>query len=162
MSSTWHMLSCPSSPLVTSRPSIPSSRPAPSFPLLSSPFPSPPLLSSPLLSSQRMTALVGWAGTTSFSEDWVFDQAAATYALDPAMAAKLKKNNPQVRHCLTSIQDARSLACCIRCSAPAQLPAVPSTLPWRPSSGGTTRRRHFLTSIYHAVHQLPAVPWTLM
>ncbi|CAI6005121.1 unnamed protein product [Closterium sp. NIES-64] len=45
--------------------------------------------------SQRMTALLGWGGTTGFQEDWVFDQAADTYALDDAMAAKLRKNNPQ-------------------------------------------------------------------
>ena len=47
--------------------------------------------------SQRMTAMVGWGATARFQEDWVFDQAAETYALDPAMAEKLRKNNPQVR-----------------------------------------------------------------
>ena len=46
--------------------------------------------------SQRMTAMVGWGATARFHEDWVFDQAAETYALDPEMAAKLRKNNPQV------------------------------------------------------------------
>ncbi len=46
--------------------------------------------------SQRMTAMVGWGATARFHEDWVFDQAAETYALDPDMAAKLRKNNPQV------------------------------------------------------------------
>ena len=46
--------------------------------------------------SQRMTAMVGWGATARFQEDWVFDQAAETYALDPDMAAKLRKNNPQV------------------------------------------------------------------
>lgn len=45
---------------------------------------------------QRMTALIGWSGTTDFKEDWVYDQAAQTYALDEAMAEKLRKNNPQV------------------------------------------------------------------
>lgn len=45
--------------------------------------------------SQRMTALVGWGGTAGFEEDWVYDQAAATYALDETMSAKLKKNNPE-------------------------------------------------------------------
>ena len=47
--------------------------------------------------SQRMTAAVGWGATAAFKEDWVWDQAAATYALDPDMAATLQKNNPQVR-----------------------------------------------------------------
>ncbi len=46
--------------------------------------------------SQRMTAMVGWGATTSFQEDWTWDQAADTYALDQAMADKLRKNNPQV------------------------------------------------------------------
>lgn len=47
--------------------------------------------------SQRMTAAVGWGATAAFKDDWVWDQAAATYALDPVMAATLRKNNPQVR-----------------------------------------------------------------
>jgi magnesium chelatase subunit H len=45
--------------------------------------------------SQRMTALMGWAGTTSFKENWVYDQAADTYALDPEMAERLRKANPE-------------------------------------------------------------------
>jgi magnesium chelatase subunit H len=45
--------------------------------------------------SQRMTAMVGWGATADFKEDWTWDQAAATYALDPEMAATLRKNNPQ-------------------------------------------------------------------
>ncbi|MFB2768976.1 magnesium chelatase subunit H [Pelatocladus sp. BLCC-F211] len=45
--------------------------------------------------SQRMTALIGWGGTTDFTDDWVYDQAADTYALDPAMAEKLRKANPE-------------------------------------------------------------------
>jgi len=45
--------------------------------------------------SQRMTALIGWGGTTNFQEAWVYDQAATTYALDPEMAAKLRKANPE-------------------------------------------------------------------
>ena len=48
--------------------------------------------------SQRMTAMVGWGATADFREDWTWDQAAETYALDPAMAEKLRKNNPQVNH----------------------------------------------------------------
>ncbi|RMF21508.1 MAG: protoporphyrin IX magnesium chelatase, partial [Cyanobacteria bacterium J083] len=36
--------------------------------------------------SQRMTALIGWGGTTKFQDNWVYDQAADTYALDPVMA----------------------------------------------------------------------------
>jgi magnesium chelatase subunit H len=45
--------------------------------------------------SQRMTALIGWGGTARFSDDWVYDQAADTYAFDAEMAAKLQKANPE-------------------------------------------------------------------
>jgi magnesium chelatase subunit H len=45
--------------------------------------------------SQRMTALMGWAGTADFQDNWVYDQAADTYALDPAMADKLRAANPE-------------------------------------------------------------------
>ncbi|EFN54112.1 hypothetical protein CHLNCDRAFT_25038 [Chlorella variabilis] len=45
--------------------------------------------------SQRMTAMVGWGATTDFREDWTWDQAAETYALDPEMAARLRWANPQ-------------------------------------------------------------------
>lgn len=45
--------------------------------------------------SQRLTALIGWAGTTDFRESWVYDQAANTYALDPAMAERLQQANPE-------------------------------------------------------------------
>ncbi|KAJ1489238.1 magnesium-chelatase, subunit H [Baffinella frigidus] len=45
--------------------------------------------------SQRMTAMVGWGATTKFREKWVFDQSAETYALDPEMADKLRKANPE-------------------------------------------------------------------
>lgn len=45
--------------------------------------------------SQRFTALVGWSATAEFRDNWVYDQAAQTYALDPAMAARLRKNNPE-------------------------------------------------------------------
>ena len=47
--------------------------------------------------SQRMTAMVGWGATAGFAEDWTWDQAADTYALDPAMADTLRRNNPEVR-----------------------------------------------------------------
>ncbi|TVS06214.1 MAG: DUF3479 domain-containing protein [Cyanobium sp. PLM2.Bin73] len=45
--------------------------------------------------SQRMTALLGWAGTSDFHDQWVYDQAAGTYALDPAMAERLRQANPE-------------------------------------------------------------------
>lgn len=45
--------------------------------------------------SQRMTALLGWSGTVNFKEDWVYDQAAQTYAFDPEMAEQLRKANPE-------------------------------------------------------------------
>ncbi len=45
--------------------------------------------------SQRLTALIGWGGTVNFQDNWVYDQAADTYALDAEMAAKLRKANPE-------------------------------------------------------------------
>ncbi|MGL5872034.1 MAG: magnesium chelatase subunit H [Xenococcaceae cyanobacterium] len=45
--------------------------------------------------SQRMTALIGWGGTANFTDDWVYDRAAETYALDEEMAAKLRDANPE-------------------------------------------------------------------
>ncbi|MBD2530100.1 magnesium chelatase subunit H [Nostoc flagelliforme FACHB-838] len=45
--------------------------------------------------SQRMTALIGWGGTADFTDDWVYDQAVDTYALDAEMADKLRKANPE-------------------------------------------------------------------
>ncbi|NET00381.1 MAG: magnesium chelatase subunit H [Sphaerospermopsis sp. SIO1G1] len=45
--------------------------------------------------SQRMTALIGWGGTADFQDDWVYDQAADTYALDAEMAEKLRQANPE-------------------------------------------------------------------
>jgi len=45
--------------------------------------------------SQRMTALIGWAGTAGFRDGWVYDQAADTYALDAAMAERLRRANPE-------------------------------------------------------------------
>ena len=39
--------------------------------------------------------MLGWAGTTHFKDQWVYDQAAATYAFDPAMAERLRKANPE-------------------------------------------------------------------
>jgi magnesium chelatase subunit H len=45
--------------------------------------------------SQRMTALIGWGGTADFTDSWVYDQAADTYALDAEMAKKLQEANPE-------------------------------------------------------------------
>ncbi|MEM6752603.1 MAG: cobaltochelatase subunit CobN, partial [Cyanobacteria bacterium P01_C01_bin.38] len=45
--------------------------------------------------SQRMTALIGWGGTADFTDGWVYEQAADTYALDNDMAEKLRKANPE-------------------------------------------------------------------
>ncbi|MEO0840886.1 MAG: cobaltochelatase subunit CobN, partial [Cyanobacteria bacterium J06643_5] len=44
---------------------------------------------------QRMTALIGWGGTADFTDEWVYEQAADTYALDSEMADKLRKANPE-------------------------------------------------------------------
>ncbi|MGI0479249.1 cobaltochelatase subunit CobN [Geminocystis sp. CENA526] len=45
--------------------------------------------------SQRMTALIGWGGTTDFTDNWVYDQAVDTYVLDQDMANKLREANPE-------------------------------------------------------------------
>ncbi len=45
--------------------------------------------------SQRMTALIGWGGTADFTDAWVYDQAADTYALDAEMAQRLREANPE-------------------------------------------------------------------
>lgn len=45
--------------------------------------------------SQRMTALIGWGGTVDFTDNWVYEQAADTYALDAEMAKKLQQANPE-------------------------------------------------------------------
>ncbi|AKG24326.1 magnesium chelatase subunit H [Calothrix sp. 336/3] len=45
--------------------------------------------------SQRMTALIGWSGTADFTDNWVYDQAADTYALNAEMAEKLRQANPE-------------------------------------------------------------------
>ncbi|MEM9543588.1 MAG: magnesium chelatase subunit H, partial [Cyanobacteria bacterium P01_E01_bin.42] len=45
--------------------------------------------------SQRMTALLGWGGTTDFTDEWVYNQAADTYALDAEMAQRLQEANPE-------------------------------------------------------------------
>lgn len=45
--------------------------------------------------SQRMTALIGWSGTVDFTDNWVYEQAANTYALDAEMAKKLQQANPE-------------------------------------------------------------------
>jgi magnesium chelatase subunit H len=45
--------------------------------------------------SQRMTALIGWGGTVDFRDDWVYEQATDTYALDTEMADKLRQANPE-------------------------------------------------------------------
>ena len=44
--------------------------------------------------SQRMTAMVGWAATAKV-DNFVFDQAAERYALDEAIADKLRSSNPE-------------------------------------------------------------------
>ena len=45
--------------------------------------------------SQRMTALIGWGGTVDFTDSWVYEQAADTYAFDAQMAQKLQDANSE-------------------------------------------------------------------
>lgn len=47
----------------------------------------------------------GWGATAGYQDQWTWDQASETYALDPEMSAKLRKANPQayanvLRRCL--------------------------------------------------------------
>jgi len=45
--------------------------------------------------SGRLTAMVGWAATTDFSEKWVWDATSDKYAMDDEMAKKLRDMNPE-------------------------------------------------------------------
>lgn len=45
--------------------------------------------------SQRMTALIGWGATADFTDNWVYDRAAETYAFDEEIANRLKESNPE-------------------------------------------------------------------
>jgi magnesium chelatase subunit H len=45
--------------------------------------------------SGRMTAMIGWAATTGYSEEWVWQGAADRYVLDADMAERLKQYNPE-------------------------------------------------------------------
>lgn len=45
--------------------------------------------------SNRFTYMLGWDAVSHSVDDWVYTQAAQTYALDPAMRERLAKANPQ-------------------------------------------------------------------
>jgi len=45
--------------------------------------------------SNRFTYMLGWDAVSNSVDDWVYTQAAQTYALDPAMRERLAKANPQ-------------------------------------------------------------------
>ncbi len=45
--------------------------------------------------SNRFTYMLGWDAVSNSVDDWVYTQAAQTYALDPAMRERLSKANPQ-------------------------------------------------------------------
>jgi cobalamin biosynthesis Mg chelatase CobN len=38
---------------------------------------------------------VGWSSTADFTDQWVYNEAAETYALDAEMAEKLQASNPE-------------------------------------------------------------------
>jgi cobaltochelatase CobN len=42
--------------------------------------------------------LFGYSATTGIVDDWMFEQVAQSYALDPAMQAFFEKSNPWARH----------------------------------------------------------------
>mmetsp|Transcript_2978 Transcript_2978/g.6554 ORF Transcript_2978/g.6554 Transcript_2978/m.6554 type:complete len:1763 (+) Transcript_2978:74-5362(+) len=45
--------------------------------------------------SQRMTALLGWGATTTFKENWVWDQGVQQYILNEDIAQQLRESNPE-------------------------------------------------------------------
>ena len=51
---------------------------------------------TPTSHTLSVTPQVGWGATTGFAEDWTWNQSADMYALDPVMAGRLRKANPQV------------------------------------------------------------------
>ena len=58
--------------------------------------------------SGRLTAMIGWAATTDFAEQWVFDGAADRYVLDEAMADRLRASNPEAfRNILKRMMEAK-------------------------------------------------------
>lgn len=57
--------------------------------------------------SQRFTALLGWAGTTNFGEEYVFAQAAERYVMNSDVSAQLQSANPEAyRNILTRLLEA--------------------------------------------------------
>lgn len=45
--------------------------------------------------SGRMTSLIGWAGTSGFKEQWVFDGAAERYVMDENVRKRMLEMNPE-------------------------------------------------------------------
>jgi magnesium chelatase subunit H len=45
--------------------------------------------------AHRFTYMLGWSATTSAVDNWVYDQAAATFVLDDAMRQRLESANPE-------------------------------------------------------------------
>jgi magnesium chelatase subunit H len=45
--------------------------------------------------AHRFTYMLGWSATTDAVDNWVYDQAAATFILDDAMRARLEAANPE-------------------------------------------------------------------
>lgn len=45
--------------------------------------------------ASRFTYMLGWSATTSAVDNWVYDQAAATFVLDDAMRKRLEEANPE-------------------------------------------------------------------
>jgi magnesium chelatase subunit H len=45
--------------------------------------------------AHRFTYMLGWSATTDAVDNWVYDQAAATFVLDDAMRARLEAANPE-------------------------------------------------------------------
>ncbi|CAM6031276.1 unnamed protein product, partial [Sphagnum compactum] len=59
--------------------------------------------------SGRLTAMVGWASTADFSEQWVWDSSAKEYALNQEVAQKLRSSNPEAyRNMLKRLLEASS------------------------------------------------------
>jgi magnesium chelatase subunit H len=45
--------------------------------------------------SGRLTAMIGWASTAGFSEEWLWNATSNKYAMDAEMASELRASNPE-------------------------------------------------------------------
>ncbi|MBX0329146.1 magnesium chelatase subunit H [Oscillochloris sp. ZM17-4] len=59
--------------------------------------------------ANRFTYMLGWSATTESVDNWVYDQAAATFVLDDAMRQRLEEANPEAaRNAVSRLLEASS------------------------------------------------------